>query len=125
MSRWFRVYDDMLDDPKVQRLDPELFKAEFQRALNGEESPFSKWIVAEYGRLPWLEWSAVRLFIFERDKYTCRYCGATGVKLECDHKIPISKGGTNEKSNLLTACRDCNRKKSNKSLEELGWEVLN
>ena len=27
MNRWFRVYDDVLDDPKVQRLQPELFKA--------------------------------------------------------------------------------------------------
>jgi len=27
MTRWFRVYDDLVDDPKVQRLDPSLFKA--------------------------------------------------------------------------------------------------
>ena len=27
MSRWFRVYDSVLDDPKVQRLEPGLFKA--------------------------------------------------------------------------------------------------
>lgn len=27
MSRWFRVYDDIVDDPKVQRLPAELFKA--------------------------------------------------------------------------------------------------
>lgn len=27
MSRWFRFYDDALEDPKVQRLDPMLFKA--------------------------------------------------------------------------------------------------
>jgi hypothetical protein len=27
MTRWFRVYDDLVDDPKVQRLDPLLFKA--------------------------------------------------------------------------------------------------
>jgi hypothetical protein len=27
MSRWFRLYDDVLDDPKVQRLAPVLFKA--------------------------------------------------------------------------------------------------
>lgn len=27
MSRWFRFYDTVLDDPKVQRLDPILFKA--------------------------------------------------------------------------------------------------
>jgi hypothetical protein len=26
MTRWFRVYDDLIDDPKVQRLDPTLFK---------------------------------------------------------------------------------------------------
>jgi hypothetical protein len=27
MTRWFRVYDDLVDDPKVQRLEPSLFKA--------------------------------------------------------------------------------------------------
>jgi hypothetical protein len=27
MSRWFRVYDDMVDDPKVQRLSADLFRA--------------------------------------------------------------------------------------------------
>jgi hypothetical protein len=27
MTRWFRVYDNFVDDPKVQRLDPSLFKA--------------------------------------------------------------------------------------------------
>jgi hypothetical protein len=27
MTRWFRVYDDLVDDPKVQRLDPPLFIA--------------------------------------------------------------------------------------------------
>lgn len=26
MSRWFRLYDEMLDDPKVQKLHPALFK---------------------------------------------------------------------------------------------------
>jgi hypothetical protein len=27
MSRWFRVHDDLVDDAKIQRLDPSLFKA--------------------------------------------------------------------------------------------------
>jgi hypothetical protein len=27
MSRWFRLYDELLDDPKVQMMPPELFKA--------------------------------------------------------------------------------------------------
>lgn len=27
MSRWFRLYDEILDDPKVQKLPPDLFKS--------------------------------------------------------------------------------------------------
>ena len=27
MTHWFRVYQDLVDDPKVQRLEPSLFKA--------------------------------------------------------------------------------------------------
>jgi hypothetical protein len=27
VSRWFRMYDEILDDPKVQKLPPELFRA--------------------------------------------------------------------------------------------------
>ena len=27
MTRWFRIYDEILDDPKVQLLSPEAFKA--------------------------------------------------------------------------------------------------
>ena len=27
MSHWFRVYDDLVDEPKIQRLEPALFKA--------------------------------------------------------------------------------------------------
>jgi hypothetical protein len=26
MSRWFRVYEELVDDPKVQRLEPSLFR---------------------------------------------------------------------------------------------------
>ncbi len=37
-----------------------------------------------------------------------------GDKRECDHKKPISKGGTNKKSNLRAVSRKTNRKKGNK-----------
>jgi len=62
------------------------------------------------------EWKATRLRIFERDAFTCRYCGAVGGKLECDHIEPVSLGGSNDDENLATACKPCNRKKSNKPL---------
>lgn len=63
-------------------------------------------------------WYKIRHQIFERDNYTCQYCGKRGGKLEVDHVCPISKGGTNEFSNLVTACRRCNRQKKDKTVAE-------
>ena len=63
-------------------------------------------------------WRATRGRIFERDNYTCVYCGKRGVKLECDHVHPVSRGGSNDDDNLATACFDCNRSKRNKTVEE-------
>lgn len=52
----------------------------------------------------------LRQQIFERDGYACVDCGATE-RLECDHIIPVSKGGTSEEDNLQTLCRSCNARK--------------
>jgi len=71
-------------------------------------------------RLPPVEWAEVRDRIFERDEYTCRYCGEKGGRLECDHVMPISRGGDNSDDNLVTSCRTCNRSKRDRiiSIEE-------
>lgn len=63
---------------------------------------------------------SVRFEVFKRDKFTCQYCGesAPNVILEVDHIIPISKGGGNDIMNLVTSCRDCNRGKSAKELND-------
>src|SRR5204863_2965673 len=37
-----------------------------------------------------------------------------GTEGQTDHKIPASKGGTNERSNAQHLCRECNLKKSDK-----------
>lgn len=51
-----------------------------------------------------------RFAILERDNFTCQYCGrgAPEVKLHVDHIVAVARGGTDDESNLLTACRDCN-----------------
>ena len=63
---------------------------------------------------------STRTDVFERDNYTCQICRRNskedGVKLEIDHIIPVSKGGSDDISNLQTLCFDCNRGKSNKIL---------
>ena len=56
-------------------------------------------------------WEKTRLRIFERDNYTCQHCGAREVSLECDHLVPISRGGSNEDDNLVASCRSCNQSK--------------
>lgn len=55
----------------------------------------------------------LRRAVFERDNYTCQYCGRSceEAELEIEHIIPVSKGGNNDIRNLATACRACNRSK--------------
>jgi len=51
-----------------------------------------------------------RFDVFARDGYACKYCGcdSTEHRLEVDHIIPVSKGGTNDIENLVTSCQPCN-----------------
>ncbi len=74
-------------------------------------------IPRRFERLHAKEWKELRTSIFERDDFTCQYCGARGVELECDHVEPISLGGTNEPGNLVTACKTCNRNKRIKLIQ--------
>lgn len=41
----------------------------------------------------------------------------------CDHVIAHANGGTNDISNLVTACWLCNSVKVNHSLNDLGWTI--
>lgn len=52
----------------------------------------------------------IRFEIFNRDGFTCHYCGAHPPEsiLQIDHIIPVSKGGTNDPENLITSCQSCN-----------------
>lgn len=61
-----------------------------------------------------------RFEIFKRDNFTCQYCGksAPEVVLNVDHIEPVSKGGSNDISNLITSCFECNNGKGNKKLSD-------
>lgn len=62
----------------------------------------------------------LRFEVFKRDLFRCHYCGrsAPEVVLHVDHITPVSKGGTNEFTNLVTSCQDCNLGKLDTEL----WE---
>ena len=53
----------------------------------------------------------LRMEIFKRDNFKCVICGATKDDdcMEIDHIVPVSEGGNNDKENLRTTCRRCNK----------------
>ena len=59
-----------------------------------------------------------RLAIYHRDGFCCAYCGAgaeDGVLLTLDHVLACELGGSNEATNLVTACLSCNSAKQDKT----------
>ena len=66
-----------------------------------------------------------RFNVFLRDKCTCQYCGVKKkIKdLTFDHIIPKSHGGKTNWLNVVSACRSCNFKKGNKSLNNSGMRL--
>ena len=69
-------------------------------------------------------------FLFARDHYRCQYCGRTTAELRPresltrDHLIPLSRGGTNEWTNVVTACSSCNTRKANRMPSEIGMHPM-
>lgn len=55
----------------------------------------------------------VKDLVWNRDNGKCAQCGSNE-KLEFDHIIPFSKGGSNTYRNIQLLCEQCNRKKLNK-----------
>lgn len=62
----------------------------------------------------------LRFEVFKRDGFQCAYCGKSppAVVLEIDHIKPKSRKGKDDLNNLLTACFDCNRGKTNIPLDK-------
>lgn len=67
-------------------------------------------------------WSRKREAVFKRDNFLCQIHLHKGLLVAvelhghkagvCDHKIPLSEGGTDDESNLQTICQDCDKEKT-------------
>jgi hypothetical protein len=58
-----------------------------------------------------------RYEVLRRDNFTCRYCRSSEGEMVVDHVTPIALGGSDDPSNLVAACRDCNAGKASTSPE--------
>ena len=69
-------------------------------------------------------------FLFARDRYACQYCGRRAGQLRPresltrDHVVPLSRGGLNSWTNVVTACSACNTRKANHLPDECGMHLL-
>lgn len=68
----------------------------------------------------------VRRAVYRRDGGRCKFCGDSfeHARLELDHIIPWSAGGSDFSSNLRTLCQRCNGDRSNRRLYGDGGRVL-
>lgn len=64
--------------------------------------------------------------LFKRDAHLCLYCGERfpGNQLSRDHVQPLSKGGRDVWTNVVTACRRCNNIKAWRTPEQARMQLL-
>ncbi len=77
-------------------------------------------------RIPYRPVPFCRKNIFLRDSYRCQYCGTQKKpeRLTLDHVQPLSRGGADTWTNVVTACKTCNHRKGNHLPDEIGMRLL-
>ena len=112
----------------------EIVEAEHERPVRSERTAFPRPAVirlTRYVHVPRrFRRQVTNTFLFARDEYCCQYCGRTAnvlkprESLTRDHLIPMSRGGLNEWTNVVTACSSCNTRKANRLPDEIGMHPL-
>jgi len=65
-----------------------------------------------------------RYEIFNRDRFTCQYCGKQTKQLTLDHVIPRFRGGQHTWENVVSACVPCNRRKAGRTPQEAAMKLI-
>jgi hypothetical protein len=64
--------------------------------------------------------------LFARDRNVCAYCGdhLAETELTREHIVPFGQNGRDHWMNVVTACRPCNHRKSNRTPEQARMPLL-
>jgi 5-methylcytosine-specific restriction endonuclease McrA len=95
----------------VQEIAVERVKFDTQKMMNPEVSG----VEYQRGTLHGFE---VWEYLLEKFNHQCAYCAKKDVRLEKEHVIPKTKGGSDRVSNLVVSCGPCNQKKGSKDVSE-------
>ncbi len=112
----------------------EIVEAEGERPVHSERAAYPRPAVIRLTRFVHVprrfRRQVTNTFLFARDEYQCQYCKRTVVELKPresltrDHLIPMSRGGVNEWTNVVTACSSCNTRKANRLPDEIGMHPM-
>lgn len=76
------------------------------------------WVTVTEGHTRLAIPTEIQRAIAARQGGVCTYCGTSDGPFYLDHIYPVSRGGSNEPSNLTLACASCNRSKGARTLRE-------
>jgi 5-methylcytosine-specific restriction endonuclease McrA len=80
--------------------------------------------LAQMVRRPRRQRKMTRYEIFNRDRYTCQYCGEQSRHLTLDHVVPRFRGGQHTWENVVSACVACNRRKAGRTPKEANMKLV-
>ena len=111
----------------------DFYKNDFICGVNNKKYPIPAVVkTAKYFRINNHKVKFSRKNLFIRDNYTCQYCNNRfdTNELTYDHVIPKSVwdhniGSPTSWTNIVTACRDCNRKKGNRTPKQANMPLQN
>lgn len=95
----------------ITAISQELVRFDLQKLQNPEVSG----VMYQQGELAGYE---VREYLLTKFARRCVYCGATDTRLEVEHLVPRSQGGSDRVSNLAIACHRCNQTKGNQDIKD-------
>lgn len=102
---WKRIYAALLQRGFLQEVEGCIYPG-----------PMCRFIVTEPRQMP-AEWALTRAAVIQRDGARCSYCADEAGPFDIDHVVPVVHGGSHALTNLVVACRTCNRSKGSKSVD--------
>jgi 5-methylcytosine-specific restriction endonuclease McrA len=102
-----------LRDPARINAQKAAYLASHPEVKRAKEQAYRARRIAAPGSFTGAEWLA----LVARWGNVCAYRGEAG-PLEPDHRLPLTRGGTNFIDNILPACRNCNARKHTMTEEE-------